>query len=65
MLRPLMLIVGGIAMVLGLFWLSQGLALIGWPASSVMIGQPAWARFGGLLAVMGVVVLWLSRKPPA
>ncbi len=53
----------GVAMVLmGLLWVLQGLDIVRWPASSFMLGDIVWTRNGAVLAVLGVVLIWLGRK---
>jgi len=61
-LRGLLLGLGTIAVPVGLLWLGQGLGLVHWPSSSFMIGRAFWARTGGLLVVLGVVLLWLGLR---
>ena len=61
-MRKLLLIVGFIALVLGLLWIGQGTGVIKWPASSFMISQIQWAGYGAALAVVGLVLIWQSRR---
>ena len=61
-LRGLLLGIGTVAVPIGLLWCGQGLGFVPWPASSPMINQPHWARTGGLLVVIGVVMAWLGRR---
>lgn len=63
-MKTVMLIVGVIAVLMGLLWLGQGLGLIHWPASSFMLDQRPWALRGALLAVVGVVLIAVSRRRP-
>ena len=61
----LVLQIAGVAAVLvGLLWTGQGTGVVHWPASSFMIDQRPWALRGVLLAVIGVVLLWLSQRRP-
>ena len=62
MLRTLLLILGVAMALMGLLWIGQGLGLVDWPKSSFMIDQRPWAMRGGVLAVLGVVALVLSRR---
>ena len=56
-------IVGLAALLVGLLWIGQGLGLVHWPASSFMLDQRPWALRGGLLALIGLIVMLLSRRP--
>ena len=49
-MRRLLLIVGLIALAIGLLWIGQGTGAINWPASSFMIRQIQWAGYGAALA---------------
>jgi hypothetical protein len=56
------LIIGVLAIALGLLWLGQGTGLILWPAESFMLSDRTWARNGLLLAAAGAIVVWIGRK---
>jgi hypothetical protein len=58
----LFLIVGLIALVIGLLWIGQGTGAIDWPRSSFMIRQIQWAGYGAALAALGLVLIWQSRR---
>lgn len=59
--RPLRIV--GIAMLLmGLLWVGQGLGIIHWPAQSFMLDQRPWALRGALMAVVGALFIFLSRR---
>jgi uncharacterized membrane protein len=45
-MRQLLLIVGLVALAVGLLWIGQGTGVINWPQSSFMIKQIQWA--GGM-----------------
>jgi uncharacterized membrane protein len=61
-MRKLLLIVGIVALAIGLLWIGQGLGVINWPQSSFMIKQIEWAGYGAALAVFGLVLIWQSRR---
>lgn len=66
-LRPLLLVLGVLATMMGLLWLGQGLGWVHWPASSFMLDQRPWALRGALLAAAGVLLIlratvWRGRK---
>jgi len=47
---------------MGLLWIGQGTGLIHWPASSFMLDQRPWAVRGIIVAVVGLVLILLSRR---
>ena len=55
-------IIGVLALLMGLLWLGQGSGFIHWPASSFMLDQRIWMLWGGLLAVVGIVVIRIGRR---
>jgi hypothetical protein len=61
-MRTLLLILGLIALAIGLLWIGQGTGLIAWPASSFMIGQIQWAGYGAALAALGLVLIWQTKR---
>ena len=61
-LRLLMLVIGTLAMLLGLLWIGQGMGLVRWPASSFMIDVTAWAVRGGVLALGGALMVYYGRR---
>lgn len=54
------LIIGVLAIAVGLLWLGQGTGLILWPEDSFMLSDRTWARNGLLLAAAGAIVFWLA-----
>ncbi|MEP7223095.1 MAG: hypothetical protein ABI673_10585 [Novosphingobium sp.] len=61
-MRAVIQIIGLLAVLLGLLWIGQGLGLIMWPKSSFMLAERQWAVNGTILAAVGAVLLWLSRR---
>jgi hypothetical protein len=62
MLRKWLLIVGFLALAVGLLWIGQGTGAIDWPASSVMIRQIQWAGYGAMLAAVGLILIWQGKR---
>ena len=60
-LRGLVGLLGIFAVLMGLLWVGQGLGLVMWPAESFMLADRTWARNGAVLAIVGLVLIWLSR----
>ena len=61
-LRIIMLVVGALAVLIGLLWIGQGMGLVRWPASSFMIDVTAWAVRGGVLALGGALMVYYGRR---
>ncbi len=61
-MKNVYIIVGVVAVLMGLLWIGQGSGLVRWPASSFMVDQRIWALWGVLLATVGVGLLVLSRR---
>jgi uncharacterized membrane protein len=61
-MRQLLLIVGFLALAVGLLWIGQGTGVVKWPASSFMISQLQWAGYGAALAGLGLVLIWQSKR---
>jgi len=61
-LRPILVVVGVLATLMGLLWIGQGLGYIHWPASSFMLDQRPWADRGVVLAVLGLALILAARR---
>lgn len=61
-MKTLMLIVGVVALAMGLLWIGQGSGYVQWPASSFMINQMKWIYWGMATAVIGIGLIWYSRR---
>ncbi|MDE8654184.1 hypothetical protein [Novosphingobium album (ex Liu et al. 2023)] len=59
--RVVLLIIGILAVLMGLLWVGQGTGLVMWPAESFMLADRKWAVNGAVLAAVGAVVIWLVR----
>ena len=57
-----LLIVGFLALAIGLLWIGQGTGAIAWPQSSFMINQLQWAGYGAALSALGLVLIWQARR---
>ncbi len=61
-MRAVLLIVGVLALLMGLLWIGQGTGLVMWPASSFMLADRQWAINGAVLAGLGALAIWFSRR---
>jgi hypothetical protein len=61
-MKVALLIVGVLALLMGLLWIGQGTGLVHWPAESFMLDQRPWAGRGVILALVGFVLILLSRR---
>jgi hypothetical protein len=62
LLKIILLVVGVLAVLIGLIWIGQGTGYFPYPASSFMIDQMPWAYRGAVLAVLGLVAMIVSRR---
>ena len=63
-MKTVLIVIGVIALLMGLLWVGQGTGVIAWPASSFMIDQRPWAIRGVLLAIVGVILILYARRRP-
>ena len=61
-MKPIPLILGIIALLMGLLWIGQGTGYVHWPASSFMLDQRPWALRGAILAVIGLVLILFAAR---
>ena len=61
-LKIALLVVGILAVLIGLIWVGQGTGYFPYPAESFMINQMPWVYRGAVLAVLGVVAAMLARR---
>ena len=61
-MKSALLILGLLALLMGLLWIGQGMGLVHWPASSFMIDQRPWVVRGAILALVGLALILLSRR---
>lgn len=61
-LNSAFLVIGALAVLMGLLWIGQGTGLVPWPKQSFMIDQMRWAYRGIGLAIAGLFILLISRR---
>ncbi len=62
MLKKVLLVLGLLAVLIGVVWIGQGTGYFPYPAESFMINQMPWAYRGALLAALGLVAVLVSRR---
>ncbi|HLY05624.1 MAG TPA: hypothetical protein VKR31_07745 [Rhizomicrobium sp.] len=60
-MKMVLLLLGGIAVLVGLLWIGQGMGYVRWPASSFMIDARIWVWYGLALAVAGIGLIIHAR----
>jgi uncharacterized membrane protein len=61
-MRKVLLIIGLLALAMGLLWIGQGTGAINWPQSSFMIRQLQWAGYGTALGGIGLILIWQAKR---
>jgi hypothetical protein len=61
-MKAAFLILGILALLIGLLWIGQGTGTINWPQSSFMIKQSQWAYYGAALAIVGLILIWRAKR---
>ena len=61
-MKTALLVVGILAVLIGLVWVGQGTGYFPYPASSFMINQMPWVYWGAGLAALGLIALLVSRR---
>ena len=61
-MRIVLLIIGVLAIAIGLLWIGQGTGVIAWPKASYMINQIQWAGYGAMLAAAGLILISQTQR---
>jgi hypothetical protein len=61
-MKTALLLIGSLAVLVGLLWIGQGTGTIRWPASSFMVDVRVWAWYGLVLAVVGMALVLYARR---
>ena len=61
-MKTLALLAGIIFLAAGLLFIGQGSGSIDWPASSFMIRQTEWVYYGGVIAIVGILLITVVRR---
>ena len=60
-MNTLLRIVGLLLLMAGLVFMAQGSGYLPWPAKSFMIGDRSWVLYGGAIAAIGLLMIFVSR----
>jgi hypothetical protein len=60
--KTALLIVGILAILVGVIWIGQGTGYFPYPAESFMINETPWAYRGAVLAIVGLIAAVVSRR---
>jgi hypothetical protein len=61
-MRRALLIVGFLALAIGLLWIGQGTGVVAWPKTSFMINEIQWAGYGAAVCAIGLILIWQSQR---
>ena len=61
-MRIALRIAGVSAVLVGFLWIGQGSGYVPWPPESFMINQIQWGYYGIVLALLGILAIWLSYR---
>jgi hypothetical protein len=61
-MKTLLTFIGAALLSMGVLWACQGADIIRWPAESFMISQSQWIYYGGITAVVGLVIIVFARR---
>ena len=61
-MRFILLIVGTVALIVGVIWIGQGTGYFRYPQSSFMIDDIMWAYIGAGAVVGGLLLIYFARR---
>jgi hypothetical protein len=61
-MRPVLTILGVILLLAGLVFMGQGSGYFPYPASSFMVNATQWIYYGAGIAVVGLVLIVVTRR---
>jgi hypothetical protein len=61
-MRTVLLLLGIVALAVGLLWVGQGMGYVHWPKTSFMINEMKWAYYGAGVALVGLILIGVSRR---
>ena len=64
MRQNILIFAGILAVLFGLVFMLQGLGVIRWPATSMMVGSDSWVIRGAIIALLGAILVGGVRLVP-
>lgn len=61
-MRGILATLGIVLVLAGTLWTLQGAGIVMWPAESFMLREKSWITYGIVTALVGVVVIAVSRR---
>ena len=61
-MRTALVILGIILLISGLVFVGQGSGFFPYPASSFMINGTRWIYYGGGIAIVGLLLIFIGRR---
>jgi hypothetical protein len=61
-MNALLTIIGILFLLMGLVFMGQGSGYFPYPASSFMISESRWVYYGGAIAVVGLILIFIVRR---
>jgi uncharacterized membrane protein len=61
-MRTLVTVVGIVLVIAGLVFMGQGSGYFPYPASSFMIKATRWIYYGGGIAIVGLILIFIGRR---
>ena len=61
-MKSILMIVGLLALVAGVFFALQGADIVHYPPQSFMVANKMWIYYGGGIAVFGLILIMVSRR---
>ena len=61
-MKRFLTIAGALVSLVGIVWILQGIGLL---PGSFMTGDRRWAVYGAVTAILGLVIIYINRRPRA
>ncbi|HSZ68595.1 MAG TPA: hypothetical protein VK825_20500 [Xanthobacteraceae bacterium] len=61
-MKTILTIIGAALLAMGVLWACQGAGFVRWPAESFMIDARPWVYYGGVTALVGLIILVVARR---
>ena len=61
-MRIVLVVLGMVLIIAGIVFIGQGSGYFPYPASSFMIREANWIYYGGAIAVIGLILIFIGRR---